>query len=118
MDVVSGLLMVAGAVFSLLAAVGVVRFGDTYSRMHAAAKASTLGLVLVVAGAALALRTTTAVVLLGLVVVLQLLTTPVAAHMLGSGIHRHLGSVSDHDELADADDALGGRDPDDPAPGA
>ena len=103
MGVLGGVLMVAGASFSLLAAVGVVRFHDTYARMHAAAKASTLGLLLVVAGAALSLRTTSAVVMLGLVVVLQLLTTPVAAHLLGSGIHRHDGAVSVHDELADAD---------------
>lgn len=109
MHVVSGGLMLAGAVFSLLAGVGVLRFRDTYSRMHAAAKASTLGVVLVVAGAALELRSTTAYVMLGLVVVLQLLTTPVGTHMLGSGLHRHVGAVSDRDELADdeADASLG-----------
>jgi multicomponent Na+:H+ antiporter subunit G len=102
MRTVSGLLMIAGAVFALLAGVGVVRFRDTYSRMHAAAKASTLGLVLTALGAALRFGSATTVTLLVLVVVLQLLTTPVGAHMLGSGLHRHVGAVSDHDELADA----------------
>lgn len=110
MRTVSGLLMIAGAVFALLAGMGVVRFRDTYSRMHAAAKASTLGLVLTALGAALRFGSTTTVTLLVLVVVLQLLTTPVGAHMLGSGLHRHVGAVSEHDELADANEAGTGDD--------
>src|SRR5690606_16047940 len=36
-------LLVAGSVFSLLAAVGLLRFPDLYTRMHAASKAGTIG---------------------------------------------------------------------------
>lgn len=43
-DVVVGLSAVAGAVFVLLAAVGVLRFEDLYSRMHAATKVTTVGI--------------------------------------------------------------------------
>ena len=39
----AGVLVIIGAAFSLVAAVGIVRLPDLYSRMHAASKAGTLG---------------------------------------------------------------------------
>ena len=39
MDLIGGILLIVGALFILLAAVGVVRFDDIYARMHAGAKA-------------------------------------------------------------------------------
>ena len=42
-DLIAGLLLIAGAMFALLAAVGLLRLPDIYSRMHAASKAGTLG---------------------------------------------------------------------------
>ena len=104
MRIAGGILMMLGAVLTVLAGVGVLRFRDTYARMHAAAKASSLGVGFVALGAALHLGSAAASVVLALVVVLQFLTTPVGAHMLGSGIHRHEGSVSSLDELAEADE--------------
>ena len=75
-------LMLIGSVFSLLASVGVLRFPDLLTRMHAASKAGAVGgglLLLAVAlvslDAAVALRA-----LLG--IGFLLLTTPVAAHLL------------------------------------
>jgi multicomponent Na+:H+ antiporter subunit G len=76
------LLALVGSVFILLAAVGVLRFDDVLARMHALAKASTLGVLLMLAGAAVALRDVndiTSVVLAGLC---QLLTSPPASNML------------------------------------
>ena len=49
-------MVLCGAVLILLAAVGVVRFDDVLTRMHALTKASTLGLLLVLIGAAIYLR--------------------------------------------------------------
>ena len=45
-------LALAGATFVFLAAIGVVRFPDALSRMHALSKASTLGVLLILIGAA------------------------------------------------------------------
>ena len=45
----------AGAALALTAAIGVVRFPDTLSRMHAASKPQVLGLLLVLAGAAMSM---------------------------------------------------------------
>ncbi len=99
MNVVAGVLMIAGAAFALIAAIGVLRFGDTYSRMHAASKGPTLALLLVVIGAAIELADARAVLLLVLALGLQLLTTPVGSHMLGRSVHRD-APVEGVDELA------------------
>ena len=88
MDIVAGVLLVIGAGFMLLAAIGVWRFDDTFSRMHAAAKAPALGVISLGAGAALAIRTPEAVVAIVLVVVLQLIAGPVSAHLLGRAVYR------------------------------
>ncbi len=75
-------LALGGSLLILLSAVGVVRFDDVFARLHALAKASTLGVLLVLTGAAVALHDandTTAVVLAALS---QLLTSPPASNML------------------------------------
>lgn len=76
-------LMFSGAAFLLLAAVGIFRFPDLYSRMQAATKGATLGVALMLLGVAVYfddLGVTTRAVL---VIVFFFLTAPVAAHMLG-----------------------------------
>jgi multicomponent Na+:H+ antiporter subunit G len=75
-------LALIGAVLVLISAIGVVRFEDVLERMHALAKASTLGVLLLLAGAAVNLRhpnDVTSVLLAGL---LQVLTSPPASNML------------------------------------
>jgi multicomponent Na+:H+ antiporter subunit G len=71
-----------GAVLVLLSAIGVNRLTDTLSRLHALAKASTLGVLLILAGAAVNLRNLndlTSVVLAG---VLHLLASPPGSNMV------------------------------------
>ena len=104
LDVAGGICLVAGSVLILIAAIGVVRFDDVYARVHAAAKAPTLAVLLVAAGAGLTIRTTQAVVTALLVVVLQLIAGPVGAHLLGRAIYRVLGPALDGpDELGDVE---------------
>jgi len=83
LDVVAGVFLVLAAMLSLLAAVGTVRFPDLLTRMHAATKPQTLGILCVAIGLALRLRTTEAVGMLVLIALFQLLTAPVSAHMIG-----------------------------------
>ena len=87
-DVVSIALMLGGAFLCFAAGVGVLRFRDLLARMHAATKPQVLGLVLVLTGLALRLRSGGAVWALVLVVVFQLLTAPVAAHLVGRAGYR------------------------------
>jgi multicomponent Na+:H+ antiporter subunit G len=99
---IAGVLIMLGAVFTMLAGIGTLRFGDVYARMHPAAKGPTLGLLLVALGAALELRELGPVLALALVVVLQFLAAPLGAHLLGRAIHISLPLQADEvDELAD-----------------
>lgn len=118
LDVVGGVLVVLGALLALAAAIGLLRLPDVLSRMHAATKPQTAGLVLVVLGTALLLRTSADVWMLLLVGAFQLITAPVTAHLLGRRAYRSGGVRVDllhRDDLADRDQPASPRD--DAAPG-
>ena len=85
-DVVSFVLVVSGASLALVAAIGLHRLGDTLSRMHAATKPATLGVLCCALGAALQLDEGSTVTKLLVAVVLQLITAPVGAHLLSRSI--------------------------------
>lgn len=53
LSVLSWLLLVAGLIFFLAGSVGLLRFSNSFSRLHAVTKADSLGLGLVVFGLAL-----------------------------------------------------------------
>lgn len=95
MDVISAALMALGAAFSLLAGVGLHRFDDVFARMHAAGKASTLGLLLIVLGAALRLTALGEVLKLGLVAVLAVITIPAGVHLIARAAWRAGTELSD-----------------------
>jgi multicomponent Na+:H+ antiporter subunit G len=71
-----------GALLVLLSAVGVVRLDDTLDRMHALAKASTLGVLLVLLGAAANLRNLNDLTSVVLAALLHLLASPPASNMV------------------------------------
>ncbi len=87
-DAVSAVFMVVGAVMSLGAAVGLLRFPDLMSRMHAATKPQVLGLFLLLAAMGLQLRTWWVWPVLFVAWIFQLLTVPVSAHMVGRAGYR------------------------------
>ena len=86
-DAVSAVLILAGVALSLTAAIGVIRFGDLYARMHAATKPATLGMVLILIGVGVRLGGPGDVAKLTLVALLVFLTAPVGAHMIGRAAH-------------------------------
>ncbi len=55
-DILTAILWLAGSAFALLAAIGVLRMPDVFTRMQASTKASTLGLGFLLIGAALQMR--------------------------------------------------------------
>jgi multicomponent Na+:H+ antiporter subunit G len=87
-DVLAGFCLISGAVLSLAAGMGLVRFPDLLSRMHSATKPQVLGLLLILTGAALRLHNTIDVTTLVLVGLFQLVTAPVSAHMVGRAVYR------------------------------
>lgn len=90
LDVASAVLMVAGALSCLLGALGLVRLPSLLSRLQAATKPQTLGLFLVVVGAALRVDPVSGVTLL-LVVLFQVITAPVISQIVGRSVVRSGG---------------------------
>jgi len=87
-DVASAACLLGGALLAFAAGVGLVRFPELLARMHSATKPQVLGLILVLIGLALRLRTGPAVWMLAFVAIFQLLTAPVASHMVGRAGYR------------------------------
>lgn len=79
---VASALLLIGAAFSAIAALGILRFPDVYTRLHAASKAGPLGagLILLAVGFASGDWAITIRCVLGLLFLV--LTSPVAAHLL------------------------------------
>lgn len=100
-DAVSAVFMVVGALMSLAAAVGLLRFPDLMSRMHAATKPQVLGLFLLLSAVGLQMRSWWVWPVLVVAWIFQLLTVPVSAHMVGRAGYRtrHL-----HRELLSSDE--------------
>ncbi len=106
LDVASAVLQLSGVTLFLLAGLGIVRLPDVFSRMHAATKASTLGVALVLLGAMLRVEQAGDAVRLALVIAFTFLTAPVGAHMLGRAAYRSgVGGIDDLtvDELKESD---------------
>ena len=101
-DYLTGLLMLFGSIFCLVASVGIVRLPDTLIRMHAATKAGTLGAGLLIIAEALFYSQLGITLRAATVIILVLLTAPVAAHLIGRAFYHSGESLSDRtwiDEL-------------------
>jgi len=111
-DVVAVACLLAGAFLCLTAGVGLVRFPDVLSRMHAGTKPQVLGILLVMVGGAIRLQGLAAAWMLLLVGAFQLLTAPVSAHMISRVAYRRRHVRRDLllvDELRDAETGDGHR---------
>lgn len=86
LDVASAILLIAGATLALVASIGLLRLGDPRSRMHAATKPATLGVVMCGTGAILQFDAWSPITKLLAVIALQLITVPVGAHALAHAI--------------------------------
>ncbi|WP_223202163.1 monovalent cation/H(+) antiporter subunit G [Propioniciclava sp. MC1595] len=110
LDLVGAVLLLLGSLFCLAAAVGVVRFPDVLTRLHAATKPQVFGLTLILTGVALTLRTWPVAVLAAFTIGLQILTAPVSGHMLARTAYRTDQWDDQHavmDELGDDLEAAG-----------
>ena len=108
-DVAILVLILLGAVLCLSAAVGLLRFRDVPSRLHAATKPKVLGLILICLAIALSQRTVGGI-LIGLalvapIVLMQFATAPLSAHIVGRQAYRN-GTTDERslvvDELAES----------------
>ena len=83
------LLVCLGVFFLLAGAVGLIRFPDFYTRMHAAGKCDTLGSLLVLTGLALHEGFDLASVKLIIVAVFIFVTSPTATHAIARAAKRN-----------------------------
>lgn len=82
-EAIAGVLILLGAAFTFIAALGLVRLPDIFTRMHASTKAGVLGssLILIAGGILFGDGGTWARVIAA--IFFLLLTAPIAAHMIG-----------------------------------
>jgi monovalent cation/proton antiporter MnhG/PhaG subunit len=85
-SVIASFFLVVGGFFSLIAALGVFRFPDFYSRIHAATKASTFGLGGAALAAAISFGTVSAWAKMIAAIAFLFITLPIAAHLLGRSV--------------------------------
>ena len=88
LDILAAICILIGSFLALTAAIGIVRFPDTLSRMHAATKPQVVGLVLVLVGAVIRLHGNVDIWMLVLIGLFTLLTAPVIAHSVGRVAYR------------------------------
>ncbi len=103
MDLISAIVMLVGALFTLLATVGLHRFDDVFARMHAAGKSSTLGLLLILVGVALRLAELGDILKLSIVAVFAVVTIPAGVHVMARAAWRsgtELAEATDFDEAS------------------
>ncbi|QBJ95822.1 monovalent cation/H(+) antiporter subunit G [Rhodococcus sp. ABRD24] len=102
LEILAATCLLLGSLLALTAAIGIVRFPDTLSRMHAATKPQVVGLVLVLIGAVIRLRGNVDIWMLVLIGLFTLLTAPVIAHSVGRVAYREQrgrdGLLMDHDD--------------------
>lgn len=89
--IIASTLLLVGALFALIAAIGIVRMPDIYCRMHAATKAGAFGVSLILLALCVVLPTLRVCIQSILIIGFFYLTAPVAAHLIGRvGIVRKL----------------------------
>jgi multicomponent Na+:H+ antiporter subunit G len=87
--IIAAALLIAGSLFCLVAAIGMLRLPDTLTRMHAATKAGTIGAGCILAAEAVVANELGTSLKAIAAIVFLLFTAPVAAHLIGrAAYHR------------------------------
>lgn len=89
LELTSGFLLVAGCLFYLAGTLGLLRFPDVYTRLHALTKADNLGLGLLVLGLALQADNLAAALKLVLIWPLVLAASACVSHLIAHRAHAH-----------------------------
>jgi multicomponent Na+:H+ antiporter subunit G len=87
-DVITAVLVLVAALMCFAAGVGLLRFPDVLSRLHAATKPQILGVIAIVADVAVSNPSLVTITLAVAIVFFQSLTAPVSAHMVGRAAYR------------------------------
>lgn len=109
LDIVALVLVLVGAILCLTASIGLLRFPDVVTRLHAATKPQVLGMLIIAIAVAVGLRSWAALAFIVPIIVIQMASAPLAAHMVGRQAYRNRSVDDDSmiiDELADDIDVM------------
>jgi multicomponent Na+:H+ antiporter subunit G len=81
-EIIVAILILLGSLFMLVAATGLLRFGDTLSRLHATTKAPSFAMLLFVVGVSIYFASILVILKAVLLILFIYLTTPLAAHSI------------------------------------
>jgi multicomponent Na+:H+ antiporter subunit G len=97
-DTASWILLLGGALFSVIGGIGMLRLPDFYTRMHAASISDTAGMILMLGGLMLQAGLTLVTAKLVFVMLFLLLTSPTATHALArAALHDGIEPQIDND---------------------
>jgi multicomponent Na+:H+ antiporter subunit G len=99
-EVVSGVLLAAGALFVVSGAVGLLRFPDFYTRTHAAGVTDSAGAGLILLGLLLQVSSWQTAVRLLIILFFMALTSPTATHALAQAARRDGVPLVREDDLS------------------
>ncbi|MBE2280368.1 MAG: monovalent cation/H(+) antiporter subunit G [Ignavibacteriaceae bacterium] len=86
-ETILSVMLITGAFFILISAIGIVKMPDIFMRMSSSTKASTLGIALIVIAAGIFFNDIGVFSRVVLISLFLLITAPVAAHMLGKAAY-------------------------------
>jgi len=96
-DILSWISLVAGSIFLIIGTIGLIRFPDFFTRLHAASVVDTLGFILIMTGLMLQAGLSLVTVKLILIVIFILFTSPTAAHALAkAALHGEVKPLVHH----------------------
>ena len=87
-NIILFILIFLGSAFMLMASIGLLRFTDLYSRMHATTKATSFGLLLLIIGVGLFFSVCMVWLKALMIIVFIYLTAPLAAHAIAKSNKR------------------------------
>ena len=111
-EILIALTMIVGTFLMLVTGIGLVRFPDVFCRMHAAGKAGTLGIALVILSTVIMFGSQDlvgnfSVVIRGvLAIVFQFMTTPTATHLLARAAYINNYPLTDRTRVDELDGML------------
>ncbi|BDA85985.1 hypothetical protein Sa4125_35270 [Aureimonas sp. SA4125] len=85
--ILAGVLVIVGAGFTAIAAIGILRLPDLFTRMHAASKAGSVGVGLMLLALALVADQTAEALRAVAAILFFILTTPISAHLLAKAAY-------------------------------
>ena len=88
MTYAGAILILVGAVFAVLGTLGVLRFPDLYTRLHAASKTGPLGAGLILVGAGVSTGDALTILRTLVGIVFLLVVSPVSTHLLARAAAR------------------------------